>query len=155
MQAFWSRQTIMGMFVRSLPTGSLIYVLHSYGRETLTYLIGSRPDGHLVTDPAYSPPFELLTSEDDPNVGFYLIDPALIDATYAPQISEADQAQIGARPEDELCLRVIVTVSQVPEDTTINLAAPLVLNLDVGLGCQAILDDNAYGLRVPVIRRQD
>ena len=86
---------------------------------------------------------------------FYLIDPALIDATYAPQISEADQAQIGARPEDELCLRVIVTVGQAPEDTTINLAAPLVLNLDVGLGCQAILDDNAYGLRVPVIRRQD
>ena len=83
------------------------------------------------------------------------IDPALIDATYAPQISEADQAQIGARPEDELCLRVIVTVGQVPEDTTINLAAPLVLNLDVGLGCQAILDDNAYGLRVPVIRHQD
>jgi hypothetical protein len=52
MQAFWSRQTIMGMFVRSLPTGSLIYVLHSYGRETLTYLIGNRPDVHLVTDPA-------------------------------------------------------------------------------------------------------
>ena len=42
----------MGLFVRSLPPGPIVYVMHSYGRETLTYLIGNRPDVHLVTDPA-------------------------------------------------------------------------------------------------------
>jgi hypothetical protein len=52
MQYFWPRQTIMGMFVRSFPPGPIVYVLHSYGRETLTYLIGDRPDVHLVTDPS-------------------------------------------------------------------------------------------------------
>ncbi len=51
MQYFWPRQTIMGMFVRSLPPKTIVYVLHSYGRETLTYLIGDRPDVHLITDP--------------------------------------------------------------------------------------------------------
>ena len=51
MRYFWPRQTIMGMFVRSLPPESTVYVLHSYGRETLTYLIGDREDVHLVTDP--------------------------------------------------------------------------------------------------------
>jgi len=52
MQYFWPRQTIMGMFVRALSPGPIVYVMHSYGRETLTYLIGDRPDMHLVTDPA-------------------------------------------------------------------------------------------------------
>jgi len=51
MEYFWPRQTIMGMFVRSIPPRTIVYVLHSYGRETLTYLIGDRPDVHLVTDP--------------------------------------------------------------------------------------------------------
>ncbi|MFQ5877198.1 MAG: glycosyltransferase family 39 protein [Acidobacteriota bacterium] len=49
---FWPRQTVMGMFVRSQPPGPVFYVLHSYGRETLTYLIGDRPDVYLTSDPA-------------------------------------------------------------------------------------------------------
>ena len=48
-------------------------------------------------------------------------------------------------------LRVIVTVGDNPEDTTANLAAPLILNLATGLGCQAILDENTYSLRTPVV----
>ena len=52
MQFFLPRQTIMGAFVRALPPDEFVYVLHSYGRETLTYLIGDRPDVHLVTDPS-------------------------------------------------------------------------------------------------------
>jgi dolichyl-phosphate-mannose-protein mannosyltransferase len=51
MQYFWPSQTIMGMFVRSLPPGRTIYVLHSRGVDTLEYLIGDRPDVHLVADP--------------------------------------------------------------------------------------------------------
>jgi hypothetical protein len=52
MRYFWPRQTVMGMFVRSIPPGPIVYVLHSHGRETLTHLIGEREDVHLVTDPS-------------------------------------------------------------------------------------------------------
>jgi Dolichyl-phosphate-mannose-protein mannosyltransferase len=52
MQNFGATQTIMGMFVRSLPPDQEIYVLHTLRVDTLTYLIGDRPEVHLVTDPS-------------------------------------------------------------------------------------------------------
>jgi len=50
MQHFGPTQTIMGMFVRSLPPGQLVYVLHTRGPEVLQYLTGDRSDIHLVAD---------------------------------------------------------------------------------------------------------
>lgn len=51
MQNFGPVQTIMGLFVRSLPPGQEVYVLHTLRVDTLKYLIGDRPEVHLVTDP--------------------------------------------------------------------------------------------------------
>jgi len=51
MQNFGPNQTIMGMFVRSLPSDQMIYVLHTLRVDTLRYLIGNRPNVHLVSDP--------------------------------------------------------------------------------------------------------
>ena len=52
MQHFGATQTIMGMFVRSLQADQTIYVLHTLRVDTLRYLIGDRPDVHLVSDPS-------------------------------------------------------------------------------------------------------
>ncbi|HEY3118667.1 MAG TPA: flagellar assembly protein FliW [Chloroflexota bacterium] len=109
---------------------------------------------HLVADPSFSPPFELLASEDDAAVAFYVIDPALIDSGYAPQMPPTDWAQIQAGPTDDVCLRVIITVGSDAQHTTANLAAPLVLNLTAGLGCQSILEDDSYSLRTPLIAHE-
>jgi hypothetical protein len=40
------------MFVRSLPDDRMIYVLHTLRVDTLRYLIGDRPNVHLVSDPS-------------------------------------------------------------------------------------------------------
>ncbi len=52
MQNFGPTQTIMGMFVRSLPSDQMIYVLHTLRIDTLKYLIGDRPNVHLISDPS-------------------------------------------------------------------------------------------------------
>jgi hypothetical protein len=52
MQHFGSPQTIMGMFVRTLPPDRTVYVLHTLRVDTLRYLIGDRPNVHLVSDPS-------------------------------------------------------------------------------------------------------
>jgi Dolichyl-phosphate-mannose-protein mannosyltransferase len=51
MQHFGANQTIMGMFVRAQPEGMVIDVLHTLRVDTLTYLIGPRPDVHLISNP--------------------------------------------------------------------------------------------------------
>lgn len=53
MQHFGSTQTIMGMFVRSLEPGPLVYVLHTLRVDALRYFIGDRPDVYLVSDPGH------------------------------------------------------------------------------------------------------
>ncbi len=52
MQHFGASQTIMGMFVRTLPPDRAIYVLHTLRVDTLRYLIGDRPEVHLISDPS-------------------------------------------------------------------------------------------------------
>ena len=50
MQHFGSTQTIMGMFVRTLPPEEDVVVLHTLRVDTLRYLIGDRPHVQLLTD---------------------------------------------------------------------------------------------------------
>jgi hypothetical protein len=52
MQHFGAPQTVMGMFVRALPSERMVYVLHTLRVDTLKYLIGDRPDTYLISDPA-------------------------------------------------------------------------------------------------------
>jgi hypothetical protein len=52
MQHFGATQTIMGMFVRTLPSDQMVYVLHTLRVDTLRYLIGDRPDVYLISDPS-------------------------------------------------------------------------------------------------------
>lgn len=105
----------------------------------------------LVTDPEFSPPFELLQSDEDPSTGFYLIDPTLIDPDYDPEIPDHDAQALGVRSGDDVQLRAIVTVGSTAASTTANLAAPVVLNVSAGLGIQSILEDTPYALRTPLV----
>jgi hypothetical protein len=50
MQNFGPTQTIMGMFVRSLPPDQEVIVLHTLRVDTLKYLIGDRPNVTMLTD---------------------------------------------------------------------------------------------------------
>jgi hypothetical protein len=50
MQHFGANQSIMGMFVRSLPPDRVVYVLHTLRVDTLRYLIGQRPNVSLISD---------------------------------------------------------------------------------------------------------
>jgi hypothetical protein len=52
MQHFGPTQTIMGMFVRVMPPGPLVYVLHTLRVDSLKYLIGPRPEINIVADPS-------------------------------------------------------------------------------------------------------
>jgi hypothetical protein len=52
MQHFGATQTVMGMFVRSLPSDRPVYVLHTLRVDALRYLIGDRPNVYLISDPS-------------------------------------------------------------------------------------------------------
>jgi flagellar assembly factor FliW len=108
----------------------------------------------LVIDPDYSPPFEFLESVEDPDVGFFLIDPTLLVADYSPEIPAVEIQDLRTEDEDAIEVRAIVTIGQDADSTTANLAAPVLMNFEFGLGCQAILEDGRYSVHTPLIRAE-
>ena len=90
-----------------------------------------------------------LQSADDACFALPVIDPLLIQQDYNPTIDDDIVASLGGM-EDEFA---IFTTIRVPSDITqmtINLKAPIIINVTTQKGCQAIVEDEHYKVRVPV-----
>ncbi len=95
-------------------------------------------------------PFYLLQSVDDPHVGFVLMDPSLVDATYEVALGSGDRELLGLRRSERPGLFCIVTLSAEGGNATVNLRAPVAVNLRKRLGAQVILQDVPYPVRYPL-----
>lgn len=88
-----------------------------------------------------------LRSLDDPDVRFLVLPPAPFFPDYAPEIADdwADQLELTSA-EDALLL-LVVTPGASAADATVNLLAPLVVNVRTRRAAQVLLDDDSLSLR--------
>ena len=97
--------------------------------------------------------FVWLQSLDDPSVAIPTIDPWAIFDDYKPQLpSYAISSLEIARPEDFVTLCVVVVTPGAAE-MTMNLLAPIVVNLRQKVGRQVTLETGAYSVRTPIPRK--
>jgi len=92
-------------------------------------------------------PIKLLQSVDDPDVGFYVIDPYLIVGDYQLDVPPAASEMIGLddwRDGLVLCMLVVREEAQL---VTANLLGPLVINRANGRGVQLVLSGSNYDTR--------
>ena len=80
-------------------------------------------------------PFKWLLSIDEPNIGFPIIDPWLLDINYSPGK--------GFKLEEE-ALFTIITLGKADQNMTANLKAPIVINIKNNKGKQVILPNDKY-----------
>ena len=83
-----------------------------------------------------------LQSMDDGDIAFPVTDPTYIQETYAPSVNEEIIAHLGAMDEDNTYLLVTVTVPQKVTDLSVNLKAPIVINMDTNKGAQVVSEDD-------------
>ncbi|WP_312504900.1 flagellar assembly protein FliW [Lysinibacillus sp.] len=96
-------------------------------------------------------PLVLLQSVDQMEVGFVVAYPFAFKKDYSFDISDEDRKQLQIEKEEDALTYTIVTMKETLQDSTINLLAPLIINLDKKLGKQIILQDNkTYPLRYPM-----
>jgi len=70
---------------------------------------------------------------------------------YSFDISDEDREQLQIEKEEEVLTYTIVTMKETLEDSTTNLLAPIIINIDKKLGKQIVLQDNkSYPLRYPM-----
>lgn len=99
------------------------------------------PDLHryVILDHRPGSPFKWLISVDDPDLAFAVAHPAELVADYRPPLDLA--ARLLDAPPEEIALFVLVTIPSDPTRMTVNLMAPVVVDLRTRRARQIVLDD--------------
>ena len=136
------------------------------------YGFADRRDFALV--PAGRPGLWWLQSAEDPTLVFLLADPFPAFPDYAPDVPDAEAAQLGASlgdasgyasgyasghasghasrhaPMADLAVLVVVTLGRAGAPATANLQAPVLLHPGTGQGRQVVVPDASLGVQTPI-----
>ena len=102
----------------------------------------------------YTPPFSWLQSLDDPGLAFVVVNAAEFGDGYSFPLPLHDR-ELDIGDSDDVAIINLVTVRQDPMQTTVNLKAPVVVNLRNMRGRQIVLDDSRFPTRMPLWARTD
>ncbi len=108
---------------------------------------------YLILKKEEAAPFLFFQCVDDPDLSFVIIDPKGVMPDYSVEEKEIKKVMSWDFDVDEINMFVIVTIpSGVPENATVNLLAPLVINTGKKEGLQLILQNSTYACQHPLVR---
>jgi flagellar assembly factor FliW len=105
---------------------------------------GFLDEKQFVLLPLVDTPFVILQSVRTPALGFVLIEPFSYFPMYEIELDDNTLEQLQITGEQDVALYVILTVADPFDDTTANLQAPVVINVNKRLGKQVILTNTNY-----------
>lgn len=98
--------------------------------------------------------FVWLQSLDDVNVALPTVDPYFIFEDYDPKLPAYATAALEIEGPSDFTILCVVVVTKDAEDMTMNLFAPLVINLRTRTGRQVVLENSGFSVRQPMPRKQ-
>jgi flagellar assembly factor FliW len=99
-----------------------------------------------------SPSFPLilwLQSCEDAGIAFPVVEPYFFKRDYKVQMTDADKASLKFQEGDRIKHFVVLTIPENLEGMTVNMKAPVAINLEKGTGAQVILQEKTYEVRHP------
>lgn len=103
-------------------------------------------------DGAADNPFFMLQCVDDPDLAFVACNPWTFYPEYDFELDDVTAARIALRSPADVVVFTLVTVGERPEDSTINLLGPVVVNRHSGEAAQVVLSELTYDVRAPLVR---
>jgi flagellar assembly factor FliW len=97
-------------------------------------------------------PFDYLQSVDDPNFILVVISPMLVEKEFKFDIHKDDLNAIGIKNEDDFSLLAIVIFASQVENITVNLKAPILINIHTKQALQIILQNDDYSVEEPLVK---
>lgn len=97
-------------------------------------------------------PFEWLVSVEDPIVAFPILNPTLFFSDYKPSLSKDDLVSLNIKKEKDVEMFCIATLDKKPENVTLNLKGPILINMKNKMGKQIVLTEDYYSLNQLLIR---
>jgi len=100
-------------------------------------------------------PFQHLQALDDPPIALFIINPFLVDPSYEFRLTDSDMEDVNSINSKELAVYAVATIPSDPNDATINLMAPIVINERDRCGKQVILHESKYSVKHPLLGGAD
>lgn len=98
-------------------------------------------------------PFFLIQSIEDKDVGFLVLNPFSFFPDYQFTLPETSKTTLRMDEETPVAVFSIVTIRG-NDQVTVNLKAPIVINLANRMGRQIILQEDSYPIRQPLFAQQ-
>lgn len=93
-------------------------------------------------------PFRWLQSLNQSGIAFLVVDPGHYIADFAPEIPDSWIESLELQEETPRLVYTIVSIpSGKPEDMTLNLAGPIVINLESRQAKQIVIEDPCYPIK--------
>ncbi len=100
-------------------------------------------------------PFQYLQALDDPPIALFIINPFLVDPSYEFRLTDSDMEDVNSKNSKELAVYAVATIPPNPNEATINLMAPIVINDRERCGKQVILHESKYSVKHPLLGGAD
>ena len=91
-----------------------------------------------------------LQSLEESDIALPTMDPTIVHSSYSPSIPEEILKGLGDFDKDEYLILVTLTVPKKIEDMSVNLKAPIVIDIDTMKGVQVIVDDEDCPVKYPI-----
>jgi flagellar assembly factor FliW len=95
-------------------------------------------------------PFQYLQALGDPPIALFVINPFMVDPTYEFRLTDSDMEDINSKNPAEVAVFAVATIPEDPNEATINLMAPIVINEKDRCGKQVILHESKYSVKHPL-----
>ncbi len=97
-------------------------------------------------------PFMMMSATDDPDIGFVVVAPWVFYPDYEFDLDPATAERLVLDDPEDAVVVCVVTLGDRPEDATVNLLGPIVINRASLEACQAVLAASGYEVRAPLAR---
>lgn len=97
-------------------------------------------------------PFRLLQSIEDQEISFIVVNPFLFFKEYEWELPASVEQELQLAGSENVEIQSIVTIQSESGQASLNLAAPLILNIKACLGKQHILHDYGYSSSQPLLQ---
>jgi flagellar assembly factor FliW len=99
-------------------------------------------------------PFYWLQAKEIPEIAFVIIDPAYVVENYKLDIAKKDLDDLDIKDQSDMLILSIVTIYEKPEDITVNLLGPIIINKNLRRGKQVINQNDEYEIKHPLLSKK-
>ncbi len=92
-------------------------------------------------------PFFWLQSLDNPQLAFVVVDPFYINDDYYVDVDDEDIEEIHIKDKENILILAIVTLPENIKEMTVNLKAPVLINLKNNMGKQVVMKDDTFPVK--------